>query len=375
MKKMFNRIKNNIFIYDILFIITNILINFTLYLMNIRFRIWMIILIIIISIIGFIIGIFQQLYISSNNKIKVVIFSLLGTIPIIILISVFMPFISFVAIFSYRPEHITTLDNKKYVAVVSSFLHVDVDYYDYYNFLLMGTKIKVHGDFGKGGYDPFENPNIPESVEYTYYDNNEKIKSKRKELFIKDKDGNIINKYNYDINIDNSNDFKENNNYLLPENEEVLYEKKFDNTILRFGKVDNVLGQNMLVNVIRSKDNGENFYVVSDDVIQVSNEAKFVFLNENLGFAINTGEIFLDNRKTGLYVTNDSGKTFTSANFKYTNENVEYISIEEVPYYENNILKIKCSVYQINSNKNGYENKELLFTSNDNGLTWILENN
>ena len=131
----------------------------------------------------------------------------------------------------------------------------------------------------------------------------------------------------------------------------------------------------MLVHVLRSKDNGKNFYIVSDDVIQVSNEAKFVFLNENLGFAINTGKIYLDNSKTGLYVTIDSGKTFTSSNFKYTNENVDYISIEGIPYYENNVLKIKCSVYQINSKKDGYENKELIFTSNDNGLTWNLESN
>ena len=131
----------------------------------------------------------------------------------------------------------------------------------------------------------------------------------------------------------------------------------------------------MLVHVLRSKDNGKNYYVVSDDVIQVSNEAKFGFINENLGFAVNTGEIYLDNRKTGLYITNDSGKTFTSSNFKYTNENVDYISIEELPYYENNILKIKCSVYQINSNKDGYENKSLIFISNDNGLNWNLESN
>ena len=370
MKKMFNKIKNNILTCDLIFIGFNILINFILYLLNIRFRLWVIILIILISIIGFIVGIFKQIYLSVNNKKKV----LICTIPIIVLISIFMPIISFLAIFSYRPEHTTILDNKKYVAVVTSFLHVDVDYYDYYGFLLMGTKTKVHGDFGKGGYDPFDSPNIPDSVEYTYYDNNGKIKSKRTETFVKDKDGNIIDKNNYDINIGNSSNFNEFDNYLLPENEEVLYEKKFGKTILRFGKVDNVLGQNMLVHVLRSKDNGKNFYVASDDVIQVSNEAKFVFLNENLGFAVNTGKIYLDNSKTGLYVTNDSGKTFSSAIFKYKNENVDYISIEEVPYYEKNVLKIKCSVYQISHSKDGYEDKELIFISNDSGLTWNLEN-
>lgn len=374
MKKIFNKIKNNIFICDLVFVGFNILINFILYLMNMRFRLWFIILIILISIIGFIGGVFQQIYKSTDNKKKVVIFSLLGTIPLIVLISIFMPIISFSTTFSYRPEHTTTLDNKKYVAVVSSFLHVDVDYYDYYGFLLMGTKVKVHGDFGEGRYDPFDSPSVPDSVEYTYYDNNGKIKSKRIETFVKDKTGNIIDKNNYDTNTDSSSNFNENDNYILPENEEVLYEKKFDDTILRFGKVDNVLGQNMLVHVLRSKDNGKNFYIVSDDVIQVSNEAKFVFLNENLGFAINTGKIYLDNSKTGLYVTNDSGKTFTSAVFNYKNDNVSYINIEENPYYEKNSLKIKCSIYQINSNKDGYENKELIFISDDSGLTWNLEN-
>lgn len=343
--------------------------------MNLRFRLWVIILIILISIIGFVVGIFQQIYLYSDNKKRTIVLSLLGAIPIIILISISIPIVGFIAIFSYKPEHTTILDNKKYVAVVSSFLKVDVDYYDYYGFLLMGTRVKVHGYFGKGGYDPFINPNVSDGVEYTYYDDNGKVKSKRTETFIKDKDGNIIDKNNYNIDIDKNNDFDDSDDYVLPENEEVLYERKFNKTILRFGKVDNSLGQNMLVHVLRSKDNGKNFYVVSDDVIQVSNEAKFVFLNENLGFAISTGKIYLDNSKVGLYTTNDSGKTFISAKFNYTNNNVEYISIENVPYYDNNILKIKCSVYQVNSNKDGYENKELVFISNDNGLNWNLENN
>lgn len=373
MRKIFNKIKRNILIYDLIFVIINILINFILYLMNVRFRLWAIILIILISIIGFVVGIFQQIYLSSDNKNRTMILSLLGTIPIIILILISLPIVGFIAIFSYKPEHTTTLDNKKYVAVVSSFLNVDVDYYDYYGFLLMGTKVKVHGYFGKGGYDPFTNPNISDGVEYTYYDDNGKVKSKRTETFIKDKDGKVIDKNNYNIDIDKNNNFDDSDNYVLPENEEVLYERKFNKTILRFGKVDNVLGQNMLVHVLRSKDNGKNFYVVSDDVIQVSNEAKFVFLNENLGFAVSTGKIYLDNSKFGLYTTNDSGKTFIPAKFNYTNNNVEYINIEEIPYYDNNILKIKCSVYQINSNKDGYEDKELVFISNDNGLNWILE--
>lgn len=373
MIKIFNKVKQNILVYDLAFVCINILINFILYLINIRFRFWVIILIILISIVGFVIGMLEQIYISSENKKKAILLSLLVIIPIIILALVFLPIIGFVSLFNYKPEHVTILDNKKYVAVVSSFINVDVDYYDYYGFLLMGTKVRVHGDFGKGGLDPFNNPNIADGVEYTYYDNSGKVKSKRIETFVKDKDGKIIDKNSYSIDINKTNKYDDTDNYLLPENEEVLYEKRFDKTILRFGKVDEVSGQNMLVNVLRSKDNGENFVVVSDDAIKVSNKARFEFLDESLGFIVNTGVIYLDNRNTGLYITNDSGKTFTSSNFKYVNEKVDYISIESMPYYDKNTLKIKCSIYQTNNN-DSYESKELIFVSNDKGLNWMLEN-
>lgn len=185
----------------------------------------------------------------------------------------------------------------------------------------------------------------------------------------------IVDKYNYDLDTDYSTRYDENDDYLVPENEDVLYEKKFDNTILRFGKVDNVLGQNILVNVLRSTDDGKNFFVVSDDVIKVSNRSKFIFLDENLGFVLSTEKIFLDNSNNGLYVTSDSGKSFFSPNFKYTNEKVEFINIEGLPYYEEGVLKVKCSVEQISLKEDGYEERELIFISRDNGMNWILEDN
>ena len=373
MKKIFNKIKNNIFLTDLIFMIFNILLNIIFYIFNIRFRLWFIILIIIISILGFIIGIIQLLYKASENKKTIIIFSLLYVVCMIIFIIIVMPFISFVSFFCYRPEHTVILDEKKYVAVVNSFLYVDVDYYDYYGPLLMGTKVRVHGYFGEGGFDPFVNFNNVNNVEYTYYDSNEKIISKKEERFIRDDDGNIIDRDIYEKDINNENKFNENDNYILPEQEEVLYEKKFNETILRFGKVDSGLGQNILVHVLRSRDNGKNFYVISDDLIKVSNEAKFVFLNENLGFAISTGKIFLKQNVNSIYVTNDSGKTFQSSNFKYENDNVTYLDVVDLPYFENNTLKIKCSAYQFNSDIGKYEDKELIFISNDNGLNWKLD--
>lgn len=371
MKKRLSRIKENILVYDLIFIGVNLILNFILYLMNIRFRSWMIIAIIFISAVGFVTGIFQQIYKATKSKKTTIMVSILSFIFMATLIFVSFPFIRIGLAFGHQPEHVVVLDGKKYVAVVKSFLHVDVDYYDYYGPLLMGTKVKVHGDFGEGGFDPFTYPSSADQVEYTYYDKNGKIKAKRMEIFIKDKDGKIVDRIKQDIN--RKDQFNENENYLLPEEAEVLYEKKFDETILRFSKIDSVSGQNMLVHVIKSNDGGENFYVVSEDTLQVSNEAEFVFLNEMLGFASSTGKITLNDSK-GLLVTNDGGKTFTSANLEYENSNVDDITIEKMPYYEKDALKMKCSIYQLNSSRDGYEEKEITFISNDNGLHWQLEN-
>ena len=115
------------------------------------------------------------------------------------------------------------------------------------------------------------------------------------------------------------------------------------------------------------------FYIISDDVIQVSSEGKFGFLSENLGFIINTGKIYLDDKKNSLYVTNNGGKNFAVANFDYTNENVEYLTIEAIPYYDKDILKVQCSLYEVDGDS--YKNKELVFISKDNGFNWKLENN
>ena len=368
MKRRLNQIKENILIYDFIFIGVNLILSFILYLMNIRFRTWMIIVINFVSVVGFVVGILQQIYKSTESKKVIITISILSFIFMATLIFVSFPFIKIGLLFSYRPEHTVVLDGKKYVAVVRSFLHVDVDYYDYYGPLLMGTKVRVHGDFGEGDFDPFEHLNSADQVEYTYYDKNGKIRAKRMETFIKDKDGKIIDRIKNDISGDDK--FNENENYILPEDGEVLYEKKFDQTILRFSKIDNVSGQNMLVHVIKSKDDGESFYVVSEDPIQVSNEAKFVFLSKTLGFAVSTGNIDLNNNNQGVMVTNDGGKTFTSVNVDYENPDVDYITIEKIPYYEKDSLKMKCSVYQLNSNRDGYEDKEITFISNDNGLHW-----
>lgn len=370
MKNIFRKIKENILVSDLIFIFVNIILNFILYLLNIRFRIWVIILIVCISVLGFIIGIIKEIYKTFDNKKQNIIFTILSIISILLLLLVFLPIIGLTFVFKYMPEHTVTLNDKKYVAVVRSFLHVDVDYYNYYGPFLMGTKAKVHGYFGKGGYDPFEKGRTNPYVEYTYYDNNGKvIKKTHTSLNVNNE---IEENSDYDSSLDNIK-INESDRYLLPEDAEVLYEKKFGKTILRFVKVDNVLAGNILVSVIKSTDNGKNFYSVTDNVLQVSEEAKYKFLNEKLGFASKSKNIFLEEDKVSLYVTNDGGKTFSVSKIMYENDNVEYITIEKMPYFENEILKMKCSIYELKNDKSEYENKALIFKSIDNGLTFTLE--
>lgn len=169
MKKMLNRIKEHILLCDLIFIVIIVILNFILNLLNIRFRLWITIVIIFLSVIGFVVGMLQQIYKATESKKTAMIISILILAFIIILTLFFMPIIILVWVFSYHPEHTVMLDGKRYVAVVSSFLHVDVNYYDYYGPLLMGTKVRVHGDFGKGGFDPFVSSNSSDKVEYTYY--------------------------------------------------------------------------------------------------------------------------------------------------------------------------------------------------------------
>lgn len=66
------------------------------------------------------------------------------------------------------PEHEVVKDNKKYLAVVNSFLSVDVDYYDYVDENLRGNKIRISENYGKGGYDPFETSPMPAPKETNY---------------------------------------------------------------------------------------------------------------------------------------------------------------------------------------------------------------
>lgn len=366
--------KINIIKCDILFLVIYIILYILLSIRDMQFRPWFNIFLLVVFTILFAIGILINIMKVLNKECKKK-KTLILAIVVEIALCAFLTLFSIVEVIFHKPEHDVELEDKRYVAIVSSFLRVEVNYYDYINPFIMSAKISVNGYFGKGGYDPIENPNTPKNVIYTYYNKDGKEIYQREEIFYKDDKGNITDKdvltTDYTPSTDNS--YSEKDKYMLAEDAEVLYEKKFGDTILRFGIMDYVLGQNMLVNVIRSKDNGENFFIIGQ-TIKVSLEAEFAFLTEELGFAISTGSVRLKDNIGGMYATQDGGKTFENAIFNYENPRISYMSIDSVPYYKNGDLLINCSIYDFNVNGDGYETVELLFKSNDNGLTWNLIN-
>ena len=156
--------------------------------------------------------------------------------------------------------------------------------------------------------------------------------------------------------------------------ENILYSVKFDNVILRFKHIDNVIPQNQIVAVEKSTDDGKTFEIITEGQVIVSLEPKFVFLNEKLGFAVKKPNNIKDNGKYyGMYVTNDGGRTFNNTVINYDNPNIEVLTIDSVPFYENGKLVLPCSIYTVKKDQSGYENVNLYFTSNDNGLTWNLD--
>lgn len=153
----------------------------------------------------------------------------------------------------------------------------------------------------------------------------------------------------------------------LLDDDSIIYTKNFNNQILEVRRYDYSLGQRMIVGVEKSNNNGKSFEKVTEEMVEVSLEAKFEFLNENLGFIIDTGYLDRNRDFKGLLVTNDGGITFKQTIITYNNKDIDLISIEKMPYYEDNKLKLECSVYVID------HNEDLIYYSVDDGNTWNYE--
>lgn len=329
MKKILRKMKNNIFFVDIIFVAFVLISCFILYLLNVSFRTWFIIFLMIVSVLGFIIGVIQLIK-REFSKFYLVAFVLLILICVI-------PVSLFLGLFYLQEEDIIEKDGKKYVVITHVGMHhVDEYYYDLLGPFFRGRKVRIIGH-----KDSLSSEGI---YQYTYYDESGKEKKK-----------------------DNKNSNK-NSYYLPPEESRILYEKQFENSTLRIVYCGSALGQKIGFCVLKSKDGGKNFYQINkNDSTIVSKEVKFAFLDETLGFAISTGDLRVMD-SLGLYVTQDGGKTWKKSEFEYHDNYSAYLYVDSDPYFEDENLKFKWRDY-----KNNQDYIELTFISKDNGLTWKVE--
>lgn len=98
----------------------------------------------------------------------------IGCTVVSLLLAVSLFLLPYCWVFGFEPEHFVTKDGKQMVAYVNSFLQVNVDYYDYKNPFVRGTRLKLEEDYGNGGYDPFEQDEMPKVKNSIHYDDNGK---------------------------------------------------------------------------------------------------------------------------------------------------------------------------------------------------------
>lgn len=358
MKIVWNILRKNVLLSSLINILVVVLVYFLLKIFNITFRQWVYYFVFAITAIGIIIGSIQIS--KKRGKITKAFFIILG-IAVVVIIVLFWKIILLVFAFSYKPEHVIIKDNKKYVAYVIAFKQVDVEYYDYINFFLVGNRLKLREEFGSGGYDPFDDEhNDRKALRYYYYDNNNNVINTNDELYNKLKSGTYKTNTNEELNVVSAKLTD-----MTSVEKDIIYEKRIDDKIvIRVINKGAILAQRSIIGIEKTVNNGETWneqLETSDGVIQIHNGAKFVFINENIGFINDPGLAGTNGENSGLLVTTNGGKSFSDVIFK---SSMQGFHIEDVPYLESDMLKLK--VYKIEN----YEKKYYYLYSKDNGKTW-----
>lgn len=131
-----------------------------------KFRQWAIYSAVFVTLILFIAGVFQLILKIKYRSIKTILTAL-----VIIALLAGIPYVGFLTIFTYAPEHVVIKNDIKLVAYVHGFMHTNVEYYDYKNFLVRSNKLRLYEDYGDGAYDPIAKPQANVHVKnYTWYD-------------------------------------------------------------------------------------------------------------------------------------------------------------------------------------------------------------
>ncbi len=330
--KAINKIKDKSLIYSLIYLCLFIIFWFILNALNYEYLQWFKIFSVLLIIIGIIIGTVITIRNSKyEEKDKFLLYCVYLAIELIISFIVIL-IISFPLL--YQTEKIVKKDGILYIEEKYSFLLSNhINYYKFSNIIFRTKKVTIYKSYNNSLSDD-------EYLKTTYYDDEGKvIKEETKE----------------DVSIDNLE--------TSPDDLEVLYTKKIDQNIsFRILRVDYILNGRSLVYVEKSSDGGKTFVnnlETSDKFLTVNNEASYKFLNEFIGF-INNNDSTSPNK--GLIATRDGGKTFEDVIFKI--DEVDYLYLDGMPYFEDNNLKLNGKLYLRNNPEN------ITLISYDNGLSW-----
>ncbi len=387
MNKNKEKIKFNILlftiIYTTIFIITKLIINaYGMEFMRCVYNFT-----ICFVILGFIAGMVQAIIRANEKSTKICIAICLACITFFL--AIFGAFyIAFLPSEHIVAEHLLKKDKKQMVGYVRAFLRTEVDYYEYYNVFFRSKYKSIVDDYGKGGFNPFEEKlgYKHEVLETRLYDKEGKViythnYNMKPNVTVIDSNNNIINindKTNYESDITNY-DYNKMPSNISEEN--ILYQKDInENKKIRVAYLESILAQRSTIRIEKTEDGGKTWLSVhetSDNYITIHNGAEFVFIDENIGFINDHGLAGTDGENRGLMVTNNGGKTFEDVNIIHP-DNIEErnLFVKGVPYEENGILKVQ--IYTINHNKDP-EKTYYEFVSKDKGKNWkyskMIKNN
>ena len=330
--KVINKIKDKLLIYSLIYLCLFVIFWFILNALNYEYLQWFKIFSVLLIIIGIMIGTVITIRNSKyEEKDKFLLYCVYLAIELIISFIVIL-IISFPLL--YQTEKIVKKDGILYIEEKYSFLLSNyINYYKFSNIIFRTKKVSIYKSYNNSLSDD-------EYLKTTYYDDEGKvIKEETKE----------------DVSIDNLE--------TSLDDLEVLYTKKIDQNIsFRILRVDYILNGRSLVYVEKSSDGGKTFVnnlETTDKFLTVNNEASYKFLNEFIGF-INNNNSTLENK--GLIVTRDGGETFEDVIFKI--DEVDYLYLDGMPYFEDNNLKLNGKLYLSNNPEN------ITLISYDNGLSW-----
>ena len=330
--KVINKIKDKLLIYSLIYLCLFVIFWFILNALNYEYLQWFKIFSVLLIIIGIMIGTVITIRNSKyEEKDKFLLYCVYLAIELIISFIVIL-IISFSLL--YQTEKIVKKDGILYIEEKYSFLLSNyINYYKFSNIIFRTKKVSIYKSYNNSLSDD-------EYLKTTYYDDEGKvIKEETKE----------------DVSIDNLE--------TSLDDLEILYTKKIDQNIsFRILRVDYILNGRSLVYVEKSSDGGKTFVnnlETTDKFLTVNNEASYKFLNEFIGF-INNNNSTLENK--GLIVTRDGGETFEDVIFKI--DEVDYLYLDGMPYFEDNNLKLNGKLYLSNNPEN------ITLISYDNGLSW-----